>query len=178
MIYLIRHGEPAAGWGAHPDPGLSDLGRKQAEAAARTLVDLGARRAVTSPLARCRQTCQPFERLVETHGRIETRVGEVITPPDVEDRPAWLKQVMQGGWSEVEGFDAWRAGMLEAVRQCPDETAIFSHFVAINVLVGLLTGDDRVLIFRPGHASITRLENRGGVLRVVELGSEGALQAL
>lgn len=178
MIYLIRHGEPAAGWGAHPDPGLSEPGRRQAEAAARTLAELGARRAVTSPLARCRQTCQPFEKLAETHGRVESRVGEIITPAGIEDRPAWLKQVMTGRWSDVDGFADWRAGVLEAVRQCPDETAIFSHFVAINMLVGLLTGDDRVLIFRPGHASITKLENRGGVLRVVELGSEGALQAL
>ena len=24
MIYLVRHGEAAASWGNHPDPGLSD----------------------------------------------------------------------------------------------------------------------------------------------------------
>jgi hypothetical protein len=30
VIYLVRHGEPEAGWNAHQDPGLSDLGRRQA----------------------------------------------------------------------------------------------------------------------------------------------------
>ena len=30
MIYLVRHGEAAASWGDHPDPGLSELGQKQA----------------------------------------------------------------------------------------------------------------------------------------------------
>lgn len=179
MIYLIRHGEPAAGWGDHPDPGLSELGARQAGAAAQVLADLGARRAVTSPLARCRGTARPFEKLAETHARIDPGVGEIITPPGVGERSAWLKGVMQGDWSAAgPGFDAWRQGVLAAVEACPDETAIFSHFVAINVLVGLLTGDDRVVIFKPGHASITKVERVGGRLRVAELGAEGALVVL
>jgi broad specificity phosphatase PhoE len=178
MIYLVRHGEPAASWGAHPDPGLSELGQKQAERAAEVLAELGANRAVTSPLARCRGTAKPFEKLLETHARIDPAVGEVITPPGIEDRPAWLKGVMQGTWSQQPGFDGWRKGILAAVEACPADTAVFSHFVAINVLVGMLTGDDRVVIFKPGHASITKLERRGGKLAIAELGAEGALVVL
>jgi broad specificity phosphatase PhoE len=179
MILLIRHGEPAAGWGDHPDPGLSDLGARQAEAAAARLAELGARRAVTSPMARCRATAQPFEKLAETHARIDARVGEIMTPGGVGDRAAWLKGVMQGSWSETgPDFDAWRQGVLASVEACADDTAIFSHFVAINVLVGLLTGEDRVVIFRPGHASITCLERVAGRLRVAKLGDEGALVLL
>jgi broad specificity phosphatase PhoE len=34
MIYLIRHGEPAGSYGAHPNPGLTELGARQAAAAA------------------------------------------------------------------------------------------------------------------------------------------------
>lgn len=175
MVWLIRHGEPAAGWGDHPDPGLSPLGLAQAEATARVLAEAGAKRAVTSPLARCRETARSFEKLLETHARIEPGVGEIITPPGIGDRPAWLKGMMQGTWPEAgDAFETWRRGVLAAVERCPPDTAVFSHFVAINALVGLLTGDDRVLVFRPGHCSITKLERRGGRLVVVELGSEAA----
>jgi hypothetical protein len=51
---------------------------------------------------------------------------------------------------------------------------VFSHFIAINAIVGLLTKDDRVVVFKPGHASITALERVGGKLRVKELGPEAA----
>lgn len=40
-IYLIRHGQAAAGFDGHRDPGLSDLGRKQAIAVADDLATLG-----------------------------------------------------------------------------------------------------------------------------------------
>jgi broad specificity phosphatase PhoE len=175
VIYLIRHGEPAAGWGAHPNPGLSELGHRQAFAAAETLAQAGAKRAVVSPLQRCRDTAAPFEKLMETHARIEPAVGEVITPPGIEDRAAWLKGVMAGRWAGVgPDFDNWRAGIMTAVERVQDETAVFSHFIAINVVVGMLTGDNRVVIFKPGHCSITKLARVGGKLRVAELGPEAA----
>jgi broad specificity phosphatase PhoE len=173
MIYLIRHGEPAGAYGAHPNPGLTELGTRQASAAAETLARAGAKWAVTSPLARSRETAAQFEKLMETHARIETGVGEIITPPGIQDRAGWLKGIMAGTWTEAgPELQAWRQGVLAAVEKMPEETAVFSHFIAINALVGLLTGDDRVVVFRPGHASITKLSRVGGKLRVVELGNE------
>jgi broad specificity phosphatase PhoE len=175
MIYLVRHGEPAGGWGTHPNPGLTELGARQAADAAETLARAGAKRAIVSPLQRCRETAAPFEKLMETHARIEPAVGEIITPPGIEDRAAWLKGVMAGRWTGVgTKFDDWRATALAAADRLQDETAVFSHFVAINAIVGLLTGDDRVVIFRPGHCSVTKLVRRGGKLVVTELGAEAA----
>lgn len=175
MIYLIRHGEPAASWGAHPDPGLTELGTRQAFAAAEELAKLGARSAVTSPLARSRETAAQFEKLMERHARIETGVGEVITPGGIADRSAWLQGVMQGSWSQTAPeLQAWRRRVIETVEKLADETAAFSHFVAINVVVGHLQGDDRVVVFRPGHASITKIARVGGKLKIAELGSEAA----
>jgi broad specificity phosphatase PhoE len=175
MIYLIRHGEPAASWGAHPNPGLSDLGVRQAFAAAEDLAKLGAKRAITSPLARSRETAAQFEKLMETHARIEAGVGEIITPAGIADRSVWLQGVMTGTWSQTDpALQAWRTSVLEAVEKLPDDTAVFSHFIAINVIAGLLTGNDRVVVFKPGHASITRLTRSGGKLRVAELGAEAA----
>jgi broad specificity phosphatase PhoE len=175
MIYLVRHGEPAAGWGAHPNPGLSDLGHRQAFATAEFLAQAGAKRAIVSPLQRCRETAAPFEKLMETHARIEPAVGEVITPPGIEDRASWLKSVMADRWTRLgPDFDNWRAGIMAAVEKVQDDATVFSHFIAINVVVGMLTGDDRVVIFRPAHCSFTKLERRGGKLAIAELGSEAA----
>ncbi len=172
MIFLVRHGQASASWGEHKDPGLSPLGLEQAEAAGRALVEAGVIRAATSPLLRCRETARPFERLAETHTRIEPDVGEIREPAGVEDRAAWLKGVMAGGWSAAPGHDGWRKSVLAAVDRCSDNTAIFTHFVAINAVVGLLTGDDRVVSFRPANGSITKLARVAGRLRVVELGAE------
>lgn len=175
MIYLIRHGEPAASWGAHPNPGLTELGVRQAFAAAENLAKFGAKWAVTSPLARSRETAAQFEKVMETHARIESGVGEIITPAGIPDRSEWLRGVMAGAWSDAEpALQAWRKSVLAAVEKLPDQTAVFSHFVAINAIAGLLTGDERVVVFRPGHASITKLNRRGGRLVLAELGSEAA----
>jgi broad specificity phosphatase PhoE len=175
MIYLIRHGEPAGAYGAHPNPGLTELGTRQAFAAAEDLAKAGAKFAVTSPLARSRETAAQFEKLMETHARIESGVGEIITPPGIEDRATWLRGVMGGGWSQTDDrLQAWRQKCLAAVEKLPDETAVFSHFIAINAIVGLMTDDDRVVCFKPGHASITKLVRVGGRLRVKELGAEAA----
>jgi broad specificity phosphatase PhoE len=173
MIYLVRHGEPAAAWSAHPNPGLTELGARQAADAAETLARLGAKRAITSPLQRSRETAAPFEKLMETHARIEPAVGEVITPPGIEDRGVWLKGVMAGRWNGLgPQFDDWRGKVLAAIDRLQDETAVFSHFIAINVVAGLLAGDDRVVIFKPAHCSITKLARVGGNLQIAELGAE------
>ena len=175
MIYLIRHGEPAGVYGAHPNPGLTELGTRQAFAAAEDLAKAGAKWAVTSPLTRSRETAAQFEKLMETHARIESGVGEIVTPPAIEDRAGWLRGVMAGNWSETAPeVKAWRKSVIATVEKLADQTAAFSHFVAINVIVGHLTDDDRVVVFKPGHASITKLARVGGKLKVVQLGPEAA----
>jgi broad specificity phosphatase PhoE len=179
MICLVRHAEPAGVYGEASNPGLSELGRQQADQAAVLLRELGAKRAVTSPMTRCRQTARAFEMLAETNARIEPAVSEIIAPADEADRRAWLTKVMAGSWSDAgPGLDGWRRACLAAVSACPGGTAVFSHFVAINAVVGLLGGDDRVLQFHPGHASITVLERRGGVLAVTRLGTEAGSAVL
>lgn len=179
MIYLIRHGEAAAGWGDHPDPGLSDLGKQQAAVAAATLIDQSARYALTSPMQRCRETAQVFEREARLSARIEPAVSEIATPPDLEDRVSWLREVMSGTWTEA-GRDIanWRRQAIKTVLAQPDHTAIFSHFIAINAVVSALEGSDDTIVFRPNHCSITRLERQDGKWVVAERGSEAETQVL
>ncbi|MEM6412062.1 MAG: histidine phosphatase family protein [Pseudomonadota bacterium] len=177
MIFLVRHGEASAGWGDHPDPGLSELGRDQAERAALELMALGAYQAVTSPMQRCRETCSAFEDLAGLSASVVEAISEIETPEGVSDRVAWLREIMAGEWSG-ELLD-WRKRAYEAVNALPDGTAVFSHFVAINAIVGEITSDPRVLVFRPGHCSVTQVErNSDGVLTVETLGGEADTKVL
>ena len=62
-IYLVRHGRAELGWGMDYDPGLDDLGRSQASAAANKLAPLGPLEVISSPLRRARQTAMPLAEL-------------------------------------------------------------------------------------------------------------------
>lgn len=179
MIWLIRHGEAAAGWGDHADPGLSALGHKQAEAVSVILKDHGVGRIISSPMRRCRETSAPLCSALALTALIAPEVSEIGTPPETADRVAWLQGVMSGTWPAAGArYLGWRSDMGAFVDGLPEQTAVFSHFVAINALCGLLEGDDRVTVFRPGHCSVTRLERRDGRLRVAEYGSKSATRVL
>lgn len=180
LIYLIRHGEPASGWGepeGSPDPGLTDLGHKQARAVGARLAALqGAEkptRLLTSPLRRCRQTAEPFAELSGLSPEVAPAVAEIPTPAGVvgPDRAPWLRTAMAGRWSEIDGIDgvAWRDGVVAALLQAGG-AAVFTHFVAINAAVSAATGADTVLAFRPAQGSITTLRIDGGHLKLEQLG--------
>jgi broad specificity phosphatase PhoE len=186
-LYLIRHGKPASTWGgADDDPGLDETGRAQAGAARDWLLSRppGERpdRVVSSPLKRCRETAQPMADALGVTVEIDPLVGEIPTPAALHptERPSWLKQVFQGTWGEIQGdldYDAWRREMVASLHARGD-TAVFSHYVAINAVVSHLLGDDRVLSFRPDHTSITVLETDGTNLVLVEKGREAATGVL
>lgn len=158
MIYLIRHGEAAARWGSHPDPGLSDLGREQAERAALQLSALGIERAFSSPMARCQETGHAFATLSGLDLVIEPKVTEIPTPADVTDRVPWLQSLMAGNWTEAPDLvQSWRRALIDTVSALPAHTVVFSHFVAINAIVGHLEQTDKVTVFRPNYCSVTHL---------------------
>jgi len=179
LIWLIRHGEAAAGWGDHLDPGLSELGHRQAEAVSAILGTLPVTGLISSPMQRCRETSVPTSQRLAMTPRIAPEVSEISKPEGLADRVSWLQGIMAGTWSDAgDTYVGWRRRVGDFVGGLPDGTAVFSHFVAINALCGLFEGDDRVTVFRPGHCSVTRLERRGGVLRVAEYGSEAATRVL
>ncbi len=186
-LYLIRHGKPASVWGdADADPGLDELGLSQARGARDALQalseDLRPRLVVSSPLKRCRETAQPLAQALGVEVEIDPLVGEIPTPKAiaVTERSAWLRRAFQGAWAEIEGdlnYEDWRRSVARALVGRPN-TAVFSHFVAINAALSCVTGDDRVMGFRPDHASITILETDGETLRLVARGREAATGVL
>ena len=179
-LFLIRHGEPEAAWGgAVDDPGLSEAGRTQAEAAAATLNTRGDLHIISSPMRRCMETAAPYAQLRGLTPATDPRVSEVATPAGATDRRAWLLSNFpwQGGparaWGDLSPeLAAWRAQMLGCVVALDRDCAVFTHFIAINVIVGAALGRNETIVCKPGYASITELAVEGGTLRVVHLGDE------
>ncbi len=180
-LFLIRHAEPAAGWGgAHADPGLTELGHAQAMTAAQALAQYGPLAVLTSPMARCRETAAPYAALRGVEALIEPRVSEVVAPPGVTDRPAWLRSnfpwdagLARRQWRDIDAeLQSWRDEAVSAMLAITRDSAVFSHFIAINAIVSAALGSDKTVVFRPGHASITELDVSPRGLSVVMLGAE------
>ncbi|MEK7266207.1 MAG: histidine phosphatase family protein [Pseudomonadota bacterium] len=173
-LYLVRHGEAAAKWSEAHDPGLSGLGKQQAEAAAESLSSKDPLLIKSSPLLRARETAAPLCARWNSLAEIIPAVAEIPSPDiDLADRPRWLYQVMAGGWRDAgEALLLWRKELVAALTAQREDCAIFSHFVAINAAVGAATGDDAVIGFRPDNCSITVLDSDGASLTLVERGRE------
>ncbi len=179
-ITMVRHGQAAAGFSDDLDPGLSALGREQADAAAAALAPIGPQPIIASPLRRCRETAAPLAARWGVEPVIDPCVGEIVSPDDhagLEARGAWLRQAMQGSWSALgTEHHAWRRAIVERVLAIEVDTVIHSHFIAINVVVGAATGDDRLVCFAPDNCSWSVFEVDAGKIEVVELGGQATTE--
>jgi len=103
-LHLVRHGRAAAGWDTDPDPGLDDIGRRQATTVAARLGPLGPLPVRTSPLLRCRETAAPVAELWRVEARIDPAVAEIPSPDGVAmaDRTDWLRVAMRGTWADLD----------------------------------------------------------------------------
>ncbi|MDQ1439101.1 MAG: hypothetical protein QOK43_2730 [Acidimicrobiaceae bacterium] len=165
-LYLVRHGEAAAGWGDDADPGLSEAGRAQAQAMAARLAPMGPLGILVSPLRRTRETAAALEELWGTAATVEPAVGEVPSPTnDLAERSAWLADLLsQPMASWPAPVQAWRRSIADALEGLGADTVVVSHFVAIRSVVG----DDR---YHPDYCSVTVIDNHDG-LHVVERGAQ------
>jgi broad specificity phosphatase PhoE len=187
-LYLIRHAEPESTWGGgDPDPGLSEKGRRQAEAARDALLALPdalrPERVVSSPLRRCRETAERYAEAIGAEVVIDPRVGEIPAPSALSEaeRGPWLRRAFEGRWSEIEGdidYGRWRRDVVAALAGHRG-AAVFSHYVAINAALSFAAGEERVHHARPDHASLHVLDALAdGSLTLVEQGREAATQVL
>ncbi len=177
-IHIVRHGRAAAGFGEDMDPGLDDLGRRQAEAAAEKLKGLSPSLILSSPLKRAQETAAPLAKIWNRTPVIEHAVAEIPSPKgmSLEERVVWLRKLMAGSWRDVPpDLAQWREACIAAAAGLTEDAVIFSHYVAINVLFGAATQDDKVVAFSPENCSITSFDNAGGKLRLLEKGSEASL---
>lgn len=174
-IYLVRHGEAAASWGESADPGLSEQGRRQAESVADALAPRlhGGASLLSSPLARARETAVPLARRLALPVLEHEAFREVPSPVPLAGRQAWLKQFMRERWeSQDEVLHTWRDAAIKGLQELSPPAVVFTHFLVINAVVGVLLGRAETLCFWPDNGSITHLRVGSSGLELVALGDE------
>lgn len=198
QIHLVRHGEvfnpQGVLYGRLPGYGLSDLGRRMAQAAADDLVARGrpVRLLVSSPLQRTQQSAEPIaeafalepqldDRVIEPENRFEglKMHGRESALRDVRNW-TFLVNPWEPSWGEP--FRAISTRMLHAMHDAWDATesgdaVIVSHQLPIWMVHRRVTG--RSLAHDPRRrrcalSSITSFERRpstgSGAGRFVEIG--------
>lgn len=176
-LHLVRHGRAKAAWVDHLDPGLHLDGWAQAEAVA---ADLGGRMAPipiwSSPLLRTQETAAPLADAWLANVRLAPAFGEIPSPStEPGERRAWLASAMLAHWSDLgPEIDRWRSGLLDAVRGVDEDVVVFTHFIAINAVVGAAEERPEVVVFAPAYASVTvvDVDPASGALMIAHRGSE------
>lgn len=181
-LYLVRHAKPASTYGDSVDPGLDDVGLAQAVRAADELQKLPNRLPVyTSPLRRCRETAKPLADAWGVQPIVFPEIGEVPSPPlSLKERQEWLRKGMESDWARLQAsappgspdYAAWRTGLLDAVQAMAGDAVVYSHFIAINVVIGAAKKSEQVISFRPDHASITVIDASEAGIVIKALGRE------
>lgn len=174
-IWLVRHGEAAASWGEHTDPGLSDLGHQQAEAVAEELLPVvpAGTRILSSPKARALETAQPLADRLGCAIETDPAFIEVKAPVPLEQRQAWLRQFMGQSWDEQPAsLWQWRQQMIDALARIEEPTVIFSHFLVINTVLAHVSSDPRTVQRWPDNASSHHFNRDERGLQIVSLGRQ------
>jgi broad specificity phosphatase PhoE len=177
-LYLVRHGRIASS--GDPDPGLADIGRVQAERMAAALRGNGPLPILTSPYRRARETAAPLASLWGVTPSIDSRLGELPSPPGAEfgSHSEWLKYALSRRWPEMhESLRCWRDQVMQVLLEIPADAVVVSHFVAINVAVGHALRDERVTCFQPENCSYTVLDSNRKDFCLIKLGAEGEARA-
>ena len=175
---MVRHGRASAGWDTAVDPDLDEIGQHQAERAADELHTLTNKplTIISSPLARCQQTARPLATKWGIEPIIHNEVAEIPSPEgvDMSKRVEWLRIAMTKTWTELgERYTAYRDTLVDYVTSLHHDTVIFSHFVAINAVIGHATQDDQVLTMSLDNCSVTVFEKQpGGTLMLKRGGRE------
>lgn len=175
-LHLVRHGRASAGWDTALDPGLDEFGVEQSHEVAAQLAPLGKRKIITSPLLRCQQTSLPLCEAWSTTAEISNSVREIPSPHGAAmgERTEWLRAAMSGTWSALEPrYRDYRDGLIAFLRDIESDAVVFSHFIAINAVVGASLGDDRLVILSLDNCSVTVVDiGDDGVLAFIEGGRE------
>ncbi|MCW8127793.1 histidine phosphatase family protein [Microbulbifer halophilus] len=173
-ILLVRHGE-AAKSPRDADPGLTELGQRQARELAERYARSERFSLVSSPKARAQQTAQPLADRWQAPVSIEEAVIEIPSPPDVplHRRGDWLRGLLESEWDKKDALQSgWRRNTIDYLAQLQQDTAVFCHFMVLNSVVAHIRGDRRVRQFRPDYTSVTELSLDGGKLEIRRLGAE------
>jgi broad specificity phosphatase PhoE len=84
---------------------------------------------------------------------------------------------MAGTWTEVakrsgSHYLDYRDAIGQRVAQITTDTVVFSHFIAINAVIGVATENDAMVIASLDNCSVTTFEIVDGKLVLIESGNE------
>lgn len=202
-ILLVRHAQTTSNVAgaldtAVPGAGLTDLGARQADAAAAVLADLGVRSVHASTLERTQLTARPLARRLGVDVRVDDGFRE-IDAGALEmrsDRDAieeyavgifeWfggnLDHAHHGGISGHDFLRRYDAAIGEVASSGVPVAAVFSHGAAIRVWVGLRAENAPTeYVGLPNTAAVTLEGDQARGWTVVDfgqvpLGGEGLLE--
>ena len=142
-LYLVRHGRAAAGWDTDPDPGLDEIGQRQAVAVAARLAEFGRDAHSDQPIA-----TMPGDRRA-VGGDVECRAtrSNRLSPRSRRQRGLRWRIGSSGcGWrcaarGPTSALATSHIVTRSSARWPPIEidAVVFSHFVAINAAIGAAT---------------------------------------
>ena len=177
-IILIRHGEAASSWEKSTDPGLSDLGKAQAEECSNELLkikNINSYSLISSPLTRAKKTSEPLSKKINIPVSINPLFAEIPSPGiNLSERKEWLQKIFRMKLSDLETPQKkWKNAIIAELENINKPTIIFSHFMVINIIVSYLKKSDFIVNFYPDNCSITNLSKNGkGEIELINLGSE------
>jgi broad specificity phosphatase PhoE len=171
LVALVRHAQPAVD--GTKDPGLGQLGRLQAGAAAARLCLERPAGLYASHLRRARETAEVIGSSCELEVEIDEDLREwesyvaqpFYQPPEALDGSPRRIAFAEGRYDDfVPDHDhaGLQARMAEAMRRIagkhPDGlVVVVSHGGAINALLARVVATDRKFFFDPAYAGISRL---------------------
>lgn len=175
QIILIRHAEAAASWGtSNPDPGLSNIGKKQAKILRKHLTNVDGFKVISSPMARALQTCQIALDIPLKNIQINATFSEIPSSNiNTEDKSLWLQKISQASVRNLpNNLQNWFERIIEALEHITEDTIIFSHFMVINAVISYITKQDKLVTTFPDYTSLTKIENADGSLKLTSFGTD------
>src|SRR4051794_12870500 len=194
-LVLVRHALPvridATDHGGPADPGLSDVGRQQAERVLEALAHDEVTHLYSSPAAPALQTAEPLVTKLGIPLTVEEGLSEFdrehgsyvpVEELRAENDPRWHALVK----GELDGIDAaaFRDGVVAAVEEIAGRhpggrAVLFTHSGVINAYAGHVAGQQKVLWIAPAYASLTRIgASRDGRRGLVSLNETGHVRDL
>ncbi len=198
-LVLVRHALPEriVKEGSAADPPLTDLGRRQAEAAAKWLSVEKFDALYSSPMQRARETADPLASLLGLEIRLEDGIAEYDRQSEVYIPIEEVKRSddpeLQAHWRAlaedrlddlIEDAHTFRPRVAEAIARIigthsGQRVAAVCHGGVINVALAEVLGLQRSLWFEPAYASIHRVvAARSGIRSIASINETGHLRGI
>jgi len=142
-IYLVQHGDKERSPG---DPGLTELGRRQAAVTARWLRVTGLKALYSSPLRRARETAEPVGAATGLAIQLDSRLRERLNWDGTQAFDAFLAE-----WDRSTKDRDLVLGNGESSRSAGERLRLF--------LVNLVGGDGPVAVVSHGGVTVDLLRN-------------------